>query len=115
MPTEATPTTFSPALAITSEMPVIPRDVVTLVPTAGPFIPPGNNPSPTTTEAPVAVPEDDDISVIDGGLAVGLISALAVGGLAAVVAAVVVQRRRFAKEPAEPEVVSEFSSAVNEV
>ena len=75
-------------------------------------IPTTASPSARPSAAPVGPTGGDEISA-GGGLAVGLISALGVGGLAIVVTAYVVQKKRMAKAYAIPEMVSEVS--INEV
>eukprot|EP00977_Amphora_coffeiformis_P012562 scaffold3132_cov158-Amphora_coffeaeformis.AAC.7 len=85
--------------------------------------------APTTTAYPIKIPttasptDTPSMSPSDitpdttgggqisarGGVSVGLISALGVGGLAIVISAYVVQKKRMAKSQAIPEIVSEVT------
>ena len=73
--------------------------------------PPTSAPSVSLHPTPSLPPQENNVKVVEDGIAVGLIVSLGVAGLAVIVTAVVVQRRRMLKGPTMPQIISDVSTA----
>lgn len=72
---------------------------------------PTSAPSVSLHPTPSLPPQENNVKVVEDGIAVGLIVSLGVAGLAVIVTAVVVQRRRMLKGPTMPQIISDVSTA----